>query len=187
MTVEETGLPGVLRVDTDVYADDRGFFTELYHARRYAECGIAAQFVQDNLSRSEEGVLRGLHLQNPHPQAKLVSVLQGSVYDVVVDVRAGSDTFGAWTGVDLHAQGTQLFVPEGYAHGFVVLDGPALFYYKCTDVYAPESELSIRWDDPDIGIDWPVGDPVVSEKDRRAPRLRDLDRERLVFDVPAHR
>ena len=180
MTVEETALPGVLRVRPDVYSDDRGAFMETYQAKRYAQAGIDATFVQDNVSRSEENVLRGLHLQNPHPQGKLVYVLEGAVYDVVVDVRPSSDTFGQWMGTTLDAWAGQLYVPEGYAHGFVVTDGPALFAYKCTDVYAPSSELSIRWDDPDLNIDWPVDDPVVSEKDAEAPLLREVDPARLM-------
>jgi len=181
MTVEETALPGVLRIHTDVYADERGAFTETYHADRYADIGIDAAFVQDNVSRSETGVLRGLHLQNPHPQGKLIHVLAGTVYDVVVDVRAGSDTFGQWLGTTLDGWGTQLYVPEGYAHGFVVTDGPAVFAYKCTDVYTPNAELSIRWDDPDLAIDWPVEDPIVSAKDQAADRLRDIPASRLQF------
>lgn len=185
MTVEETALPGVLRVRPDVYSDDRGAFMETYHAERYARAGIDATFVQDNVSRSEEHVLRGLHLQNPHPQGKLVYVMEGTVYDVVVDVRRSSDTFGEWMGTTLDAWSGQLYVPEGYAHGFVVTEGPALFAYKCTDVYEPSSELSIRWDDPDLGIDWPVDDPIVSEKDADAPLLRDVDPARLVVSSGA--
>lgn len=181
MTVEETSLPGVLRVHTDVYADDRGAFMETYHAERYADAGIDATFVQDNISRSATGVLRGLHLQNPHPQGKLICVLAGTVYDVVVDVRRTSETFGQWMGTMLDAWSGQLYVPAGYAHGFVVTNGPALFSYKCTDVYAPDAELSIHWNDPDLGIQWPVDEPIVSEKDAAAPRLRDIDPERLTF------
>jgi len=179
MNVETTALPGVLRIQTDIYEDDRGGFMETFHADRYAEMGIDVTFVQDNVSRSETGVLRGLHLQHPHPQGKLVYVLAGTVYDVVVDVRRNSDTFGEWIGTTLQPWSHQLFVPEGFAHGFVVTDGPATFAYKCTDVYAPEAELTIHWNDPDLGIDWPVDDPVVSEKDAAAPRLRDIDRDRL--------
>lgn len=185
MTVEETALPGVLHVDLDVYSDDRGAFMETYRTARYRDAGIPATFVQDNVSRSEQGVLRGLHLQNPHAQAKLVYVLAGRVYDVVVDVRRGSDTFGEWMGTTLDAWSGQLYVPEGFAHGFAVTDGPAVFAYKCTDVYAPSAELSIRWDDPDLAIDWPLDAPTVSEKDAAAPRLRDIDPERLTFEASA--
>ena len=185
MTVEETALPGVLRIHPDVYSDDRGAFMETYRTERYTEAGIDAVFVQDNVSRSEQGVLRGLHVQNPKAQAKLVYVLSGTVYDVVVDVRRGSDTFGEWMGTTLHAWSEQLYVPEGFAHGFAVTKGPAVFAYKCTEVYAPSAELSIRWNDPDLAIDWPVDSPIVSEKDAVAPRLRDIDTERLTFETPA--
>lgn len=185
MTVEETALPGVLRIDPDVYSDDRGAFMETFRTERYQRSGIDATFVQDNVSRSEQGVLRGLHLQNPQAQAKLVYVLAGTVYDVVVDVRHGSDTFGAWMGTTLNAWSGQLYVPEGFAHGFAVTEGPAVFAYKCTEVYAPSAELSIRWNDPDLAIDWPVERPIVSEKDAAAPRLRDIDTERLMFESSA--
>ncbi|PEN14513.1 dTDP-4-dehydrorhamnose 3,5-epimerase [Longibacter salinarum] len=181
MTVEETALPGVLHIQTDVYEDERGAFMETFHAERYAEAGIDATFVQDNVSRSEEGVLRGLHLQNPHPQGKLVYVLQGTVYDVVVDVRPSSNTFGEWMGTTLDAWSGQLYVPEGFAHGFVVTEGPALFAYKCTDVYDPNAELSVLWNDPDLDIEWPVDTPIVSGKDAAAPRLRDIDPDRLML------
>jgi dTDP-4-dehydrorhamnose 3,5-epimerase len=181
MTVEETALPGVLHIHTDVYEDERGAFMETFHAERYADVGIDATFVQDNVSRSQEGVLRGLHLQNPHPQGKLIYVLKGTVYDVVVDVRRSSDTFGQWLGMTLDAWSGQIYMPEGFAHGFVVTEGPALFAYKCTDVYTPSAELSVLWNDPDLGIDWPVDDPIVSGKDAAATRLRNIDPDRLTF------
>ncbi|NBC86950.1 MAG: dTDP-4-dehydrorhamnose 3,5-epimerase [Bacteroidetes bacterium] len=189
MNVDTTVLPGFLRIQTDVYKDDRGGFMETFHADRYAEAGIDATFVQDNVSRSETGVLRGLHLQNPHPQGKLVFVLSGTVYDVVVDVRPDSSTFGQWIGTTLRAWTDQLYIPEGFAHGFVVTDGPATFAYKCTDVYTPDAELSIHWNDPDLGIDWPIDTPTVSEKDAAAPRLRDIDRDRLRLapSIASHR
>lgn len=183
MDVSETKLPGVRLFEPDVYADDRGAFMELWNARDYGHHGLNVTFVQDNLSRSRTGVLRGLHFQNPRPQAKLISVLSGAVYDVVVDVRAGSDTFGEWHGTILSAENVrQLYVPEGCAHGFAVTTQEALFHYKCTDFYHPEADRTVRWDDPQIGIDWPVEDPILSEKDADAPLLVEMPREALEFD-----
>lgn len=182
MTVRETELPGLLLIEPDVYGDERGFFMESWNAERYAEHGIDAQFVQDNLSRSERGVLRGLHFQNPHAQGKLISVWDGTVFDVNVDVRIDSETFGQWFGVTLSAKNKrQLYVPEGFAHGFAVTSETALFHYKCTDYYAPDAEGTVRWNDPDLAIDWPLTDPQLSEKDRHAPRLSEISRERLQF------
>ncbi len=183
MDVFDTDLPGVRLFEPDVYADDRGAFMEVWNAREYGGHGLSVTFVQDNLSRSREDVLRGLHFQNPRPQGKLISVLRGAVYDVVVDVRADSDTFGAWHGTTLSADNArQLYVPEGYAHGFVVTSGEALFHYKCTDFYHPEADQTVRWDDPQLGIDWPVSDPVLSEKDAEAPCLAEMGPEVLQFD-----
>lgn len=183
MNITETDLPGVRLIEPDVYRDDRGSFMETWNAREYGFVGLNFSFVQDNLSRSKEGVLRGLHFQNPRPQAKLISVLVGEVYDVIVDVRPDSDTFGEWEGTTLSANdGRQLYVPEGYAHGFVVTEGVALFHYKCTDFYHPETDRSIRWDDPALDIDWPVDDPILSEKDANAPVLDDLPDEVLDFN-----
>ncbi|MCS3634902.1 dTDP-4-dehydrorhamnose 3,5-epimerase [Salinibacter ruber] len=183
MTVSETSLPGVRLIEPDVYTDDRGSFAELWNVRDYGHHGLEAAFVQDNLSRSREGVLRGLHFQNPRPQGKLISVLKGTVYDVVVDVRAGADTFGAWEGQVLSAEsGRQLYVPEGYAHGFVATSEEALFHYKCTDFYHPEADRGIRWDDPALAIDWPTEDPILSAKDAGAPALEEMPREALQFD-----
>ena len=180
MTLTETSLPGVLLVETRVFGDARGRFQETWNRRRYAEAGLDVPFVQDNVSVSARGVLRGLHLQNPHPQGKLVSVLHGAVYDVAVDVRPDSPHFGQWVGYELtESNGRQLYVPPGFAHGFVVTSETATFLYKCTDFYAAHAELSIRWDDPDIGITWPVAEPVLSPKDAAAPRLRDVPAERL--------
>jgi dTDP-4-dehydrorhamnose 3,5-epimerase len=182
MIVRKTKLPDVVVVEPDVHGDARGFFLETWQAARYAAHGLDVRFVQDNLSYSQRGVLRGLHFQNPHAQGKLVSVLQGAVYDVVVDVRADAATFGQWVGRALSGQTKhQLYVPPGYAHGFVVTSEAALFHYKCTAPYVPEAEAVVRWDDPDLGIDWPVAEPVLSARDAAAPRLRDLPRERLVF------
>jgi dTDP-4-dehydrorhamnose 3,5-epimerase len=173
--VTEAGLPGVLLVEPDVFGDERGFFMESYNRRRYAEQGLDAEFVQDNLSYSARGVLRGLHFQNPNPQGKLVSVLEGEVFDVAVDIRVGSPTFGQWTGVTLSAANKrQFYVPEGFAHGFLVTSEAALFAYKCTDFYNPAAEGGALWNDPEVGVDWPVEEPVLSEKDRNAPTLREL-------------
>ncbi len=175
MNVLETELPGVLIVDPDVFGDARGFFMESWNGARYEEHGIPDRFVQDNLSFSTHGVLRGLHFQNPHPQGKLVSVLRGEVFDVAVDIRAGSPTFGEWTGTTLSASNRrQLYIPPGFAHGFVVTGEAALFFYKCTDYYAPASEGTVLWNDPDIGIEWPIAEPSLSEKDRAASRLREM-------------
>jgi dTDP-4-dehydrorhamnose 3,5-epimerase len=172
--VLETALPGVLLLEPQRFGDDRGFFMEMFHARRYAELGIPGPFVQDNFSRSVKGTLRGLHLQEPNGQGKLVQVLAGAVYDVAVDVRRGSPTFGRWVGVELSADNRrQLWVPQGFAHGFCVLSESADFHYKCTDFYVPASERGILWSDPDLAISWPVTAPLLSPKDSVAPRLKD--------------
>lgn len=176
MKVLETELPGVLIVEPDRFGDARGFFQEIWHEGRYDEVGMPGPFVQDNLSLSGHGVLRGLHFQNPNAQGKLVYVLQGEAFDVAVDIRAGSPTFGKWTGVTLSGDtGRQFYIPPGYAHGFCVTGEKALFAYKCTDFYNARTEGAIRWNDPAIGIDWPVAAPVVSEKDADAPLLADVD------------
>ena len=175
MNIVETDLPGVLIIEPSVFGDERGFFMESYNERRYREAGIPNRFVQDNLSFSGHGVLRGLHFQNPQPQGKLVSVLRGEVFDVAVDIRTGSPTFGRWTGVTLSAENKrQLWVPPDYAHGFVVTGEEALFSYKCTDYYAPGYDGSILWNDPKIGIEWPIEAPILSDKDRAAPTLDDM-------------
>ena len=176
MTVRETPLPGLLVIEPIRHGDARGYFAETYRADRYTTAGIAATFVQDNLSRSARGTLRGLHAQAPpHAQAKLVHVLDGEVFDVAVDVRPESETFGQWVGETLSAEnGLQLYIPPGFAHGFVVTSEAAVFSYKCTQRYAPASEVSIRWDDPEIGIDWPVASPIVSGKDAAAPPLQQV-------------
>lgn len=182
MKVTELSLPGVLLIEPKVHGDARGFFTELFQASRYAEHGIDGPFVQDNLSLSRKGVLRGLHLQNPSPQGKLVSVLRGEVFDVAVDVRVGSPTFGKWTSAMLsEANHHQLWVPGGFAHGFLVVSDEALFAYKCTNLYRPEAEHVILWNDPDIGIAWPLsGEPSLSARDQGGVRLRDFPKEKLV-------
>ena len=180
MNVLPTELPEVLIVEPRVFGDARGYFMETYQAERYAEAGIAAAFVQDNLSVSERGILRGLHLQHPHAQGKLVQVLDGEVFDVAVDVRRGSPHFGQWVGVRLSSENKrQLWVPEGFAHGFCVTSERALFSYKCTDTYHPECERSIRWDDPEIGIEWPLAEVALSDKDAAAPRLQDTPESAL--------
>lgn len=174
MNVLTTQLPGVLLLEPQRFGDDRGFFMEMFHAKRYAEAGIQGPFVQDNFSRSAKGTLRGLHFQEPHAQGKLVQCLAGAVYDVAVDIRRGSPTFGRWVGVELSADNRrQIWVPAGFAHGFCVLSESADFHYKCTDFYAPGSEHGIAWNDPDLGIPWPVKTPLLSAKDSAAPRLKD--------------
>lgn len=174
MRVIETELPGVRVFEPEVFGDERGFFFEVYNEARYAECGLP-RFVQDNLSRSRGGVLRGLHFQNPNPQGKLVSVLEGEIFDVAVDVRVGSPTFGCWTGVYLSAKNKrQLYVPEDFAHGFAVTGETALVHFKCTAYYSPETEGVVLWNDPEVGIEWPVTGPVLSGKDRAARPLREL-------------
>ena len=180
MKVEPTPLPGVLIVEPDVFGDSRGFFFETWRESRYRAAGIDVGFCQDNLSRSARGVLRGLHLQQPSAQAKLVWVLEGEVFDVAVDVRVGSPNFGGWFGAALSFENKrQLFLPEGFAHGFCVISDHALFAYKCSRDYAADDELSVLWNDPEIGVDWPVGDPLLSDKDRSAPRLSEIDPGRL--------
>jgi dTDP-4-dehydrorhamnose 3,5-epimerase len=174
LKISETALPGVLLVEPRVFADDRGFFLETHQAERYAAAGIGPTFVQDNFSRSVRGTLRGLHFQEPKAQGKLIQVLRGTVYDVVVDVRRGSPTFARWLGVELSGDAPkQLWIPPGFAHGFCVTSDAADFHYKCTAPYAPDAERSIRWDDPAVGYTWPVAQPLLSAKDAAAPLLAD--------------
>lgn len=171
----QTALPGVVILEPAVYGDERGFFMETWNRRCYEEAGVPADFVQDNLSYSTKGILRGLHFQNPNPQGKLVSVLQGEVFDVAVDIRDGAPTFGKCAGVVLSSENKrQLYIPEGFAHGFLVTGKEALFSYKCTDYYNREAEHSLLWNDPDLAIDWPIEDPVLSDKDRAALPLAEL-------------
>jgi dTDP-4-dehydrorhamnose 3,5-epimerase len=177
LKITETTLPGVLLIEPEVHGDDRGFFFETYHALRYEQAGIPGPFVQDNYSRSSKGTLRGLHFQEPHAQGKLVQVLQGTVFDVAVDIRRGSTTFGRWVGTTLSAQNKhQLWIPPGFAHGFCVISETADFAYKCTDFYSRDSEQTIAWDDPDVAIDWPIDEPLLSRKDAAAPRLSAIQR-----------
>lgn len=175
MKVIETQLAGVLIVEPKVFGDHRGFFLETFQVERYRDVGIGLPFVQDNHSRSQRGVLRGLHFQCTRPQGKLVSVSRGAVYDVAVDINPDSPTCGQYVGVELNDENhRQLWVPPGYAHGFCVLSEVADFQYKCTDYYQPEDEGGLLWNDPDVGIPWPVAEPQLSAKDQLNPRLRDL-------------
>ena len=172
MNFRPTPLSGVILVEPDVHRDARGFFLETYHAAKYKAGGIDASFVQDNHSRSGKGTLRGLHAQWRKPQGKLVRTLQGEIFDVAVDVRPGSPTYGRWFGARLTSDNHhQLWVPAGFIHGFCVLSVTAEVEYKCTDLYDPGGELGVRWDDPAIGIDWPIAQPILSAKDAAAPLL----------------
>jgi dTDP-4-dehydrorhamnose 3,5-epimerase len=174
-----TDLPEVLIVEPDVHRDARGFFVETYRADRYREIGIADRFVQDNYTRSVGGTIRGLHMQLGRPQAKLIRVVAGEIYDVAVDVRPSSPNFGRWTSVVLSASNfRQCYIPIGFAHGFCVLSESADVEYKCSDIYAPAEEVGVRWDDPAIGIAWPVASPILSARDRANATLAEL-RERL--------
>lgn len=180
MNVIETPLEGVLLLEPEIHTDERGFFLERFHANRYREFGIDLPFVQDNQSRSAKGVLRGLHFQKRFQQAKLVEIVRGRVFDVVVDVRPGSPTFGQWHSVVLSDQNhLQLWVPPGFAHGFYVLSEIAYFLYKCTAYYDPDDEGGIAWNDPELNIAWPVDAPLMSPKDARLPFLRSLEEEDL--------
>ena len=180
MNVIRCDLAGLLIFEPIVFGDARGFFMELWNQRRYGEAGLGVTFVQDNISVSRRGILRGLHFQNPRPQGKLVSVLQGEVFDVALDIRRGSPTFGKWHATVLSGENKrQFFLPPGFAHGFLVLSETAMFHYKCTEFYSPQDELTIRWDDPRIGIEWPVKEPILSDKDGRGLLLRDVPFDRL--------
>lgn len=178
---EQTSIPGVLVFTPDIFGDARGFFLQTYQTREYAAAGLERAFVQDNLSRSCRGTVRGLHYQLRHPQGKLVSVLRGAVLDVAVDIRRGSPTFGQFEAVELSEDNRkQFFIPEGFAHGFRVLTDTADFCYKCTDFYARGDEYGVRWNDPALGIPWGVVDsPVVSDKDLKLPKLADVPPEQL--------
>lgn len=180
MKVHATDLPGCIVVEPQMFEDDRGYFFESFNLERLAPHGLAPRFVQGNVSASNRGVLRGLHYQWPRPQGKYVSVIEGEVWDVAVDIRRGSPTFGRWTAVVLSAANRRhLWVPEGFAHGFVTLSERAVFTYLCTATYDPKCDASIRWDDPALAIDWPVADVALSGKDACAPLLGDVDPERL--------
>ncbi len=180
MKVTETKLSGLLLIQPDVYKDKRGFFLETWHKERYEELGIPGPFVQDNFSHSASRVLRGLHYQLHHPQGKLVYVTRGKVFDVAVDIRKGSPTFGKWFGTILSDENNlQLYVPTGFAHGFCVLSEFADFVYKCTDFYYPGDEFGVRWNDPKLGIKWPVENPVLSDKDFELPVIESISDHHL--------
>lgn len=180
MNIITTPIEGILIIEPKLFKDKRGFFMETYNQIRYRASGIDRTFVQDNLSYSQKNTIRGLHFQIKHPQAKLIQVLSGEIFDVAVDLRFGSATFGKWTGIHLSDDNRrQVFIPEGFAHGFCVLSDFALFYYKCSDVYMPDDEGGIIWSDPDIGIEWPVEHPIISEKDKQYQRLFGLSTEQL--------
>lgn len=177
MQVDETEIPGVLIITPRRFGDARGFFSETFRADGYAAAGMRHPFVQDNWSRSRHGVLRGLHLQNPKGQGKLVSVIRGHVLDVAVDVRVGSPSFGRHVAVELSEENSrQFFLPRGCAHGFVVLSEMADFFYKCDEYYSPADEITVRWDDPALGIDWRIPRPIISERDAAAPLLANISR-----------
>lgn len=172
MNVDQTPLPGVLVVTPKVFGDARGFFLETFHIEKYTAAGIPGPFIQDNWSHSAKNILRGLHFQNPGAQGKLVGVVRGAVFDVAVDVRVGSPTFGKWFGIELsEGNKKQLWVPPGFAHGFCSLVDDTDFTYKCTALYAPQFEHSVLWNDPAIGIEWPIKEPLLSKKDVDAPTL----------------
>lgn len=181
MKLIETAIPGLLVIEPKVHGDARGWFAETWQADRYRQMGIPGTFVQDNMASSSRNILRGLHVQHPHAQGKLVQVVAGEVFDVAVDIRRDSPHFGQWVGITLSAENhRQFWVPPGFAHGYVVTSEQAVFSYKCTDYYHPETEFSIRWDDPEIGIEWPAGiAPILSEKDKNGLRLSAIPADRL--------
>ena len=182
MTMKFTNmsLPGVVLIEPDVFKDDRGFFMEIHHQKKYVKGGIEKVFVQDNYSHSQRGVIRGLHYQLRHPQDKLVYVITGEIFDVAVDIRHGSPTFGRWVGTLLSAENKrQIFVPEGFAHGFCVLSETADVLYKCTDFYSPDDDFGILWSVPTIGIDWPVESPILSPKDSQYSGLKETTKDLL--------
>ena len=180
LTFTETRLPGVILVEPVVFGDERGFFMETYHRRKYDAGGITGRFVQDNHSHSARGVLRGLHYQLRHPQSKLVYVITGEIFDVAVDIRQGSATFGQWVGTYLSRENKrQLFIPEGFAHGFCVTSDRADVMYKCTDFYAPDDDFGLLWSDSELAIHWPIQTPALSEKDRRHHPLAEIPKSRL--------
>jgi dTDP-4-dehydrorhamnose 3,5-epimerase len=176
MNIIETALPDVLIIEPRVFGDTRGFFMETWNAKGFADAGLDLAFVQDNHSRSQKGVLRGIHFQNPGPQGKLVRVTKGAVFDVAVDLRASSPTFGKWVGIELSAENRRMFwVPEGFGHGFLTLEDDTDFLYKCTAPYTPQSEHTLMWNDPAVGIEWPdLGmEPLASDKDARGASLKE--------------
>ncbi|MCU0454651.1 MAG: dTDP-4-dehydrorhamnose 3,5-epimerase [Bacteroidetes bacterium] len=185
MTVEPTSLPGVIVVVPDRHGDRRGSIVEVWRKERYQEAGIQFDFVQDNISRSVKGTLRGLHFQNPMSQAKLMTVLEGEVFDVAVDIRRGSPTFGRWVGVTLSGENRrQLLIPEGFAHGFQVVSEQSILLYKISRPYRPEYEHVVAWNDPELAIDWPVAGPLLSQRDAGGRALRAFEPEALTFAEP---
>ncbi len=184
MNILTTNLPGVLLIEPDVFRDERGWFLETYHSDKYQEGGLSFSFVQDNCSSSIRGTLRGLHAQIIHPQGKLVRVTKGEVFDVAVDIRRGSPTFASWESMVLTAENfKQLYIPPGFAHGFCVLSDVAEVEYKCTDVYAPGDEISIAWNDQQIGINWPLESPILSQKDATGESLQVLWRQLPEYQI----
>ena len=180
MKILPSSLPEILIIEPSVFQDERGFFMETYRQRRYTEAGIESVFVQDNLSYSVRGTLRGLHYQVKQAQAKLIQVIEGTIFDVALDIRRGSPSFGQWTSVQLSDENKrQLFLPQGFAHGFCVLSESAQVVYKCTDYYAAEDEGGVLWSDPILAIAWPISEPLLSDKDSRLPCLADIPPERL--------
>lgn len=180
MKVIRTDIPDCVVIEPDVHGDARGYFYESFHAQKYQDVGLDLRFVQSNVSRSAQGVLRGLHYQFPNPQGKLVNVLEGEVYDVAVDIRVGSPTFGRWAAAVLSADNKRHFwIPEGFAHGFAVLSDNATFCYQCTALYDRIADAGIRWNDADIAIDWPLSAPRLSDKDQSAPFLHEVARDKL--------
>jgi len=180
VTINDTSMEGVKLLEPDIFNDERGYFFESWNENQYRQFGLPQKFVQDNISSSKKGVIRGLHYQIPRPQGKLIFVLDGEIFDVVVDLRKKSPKFGTWYGVTLSdKRHQQLFVPAGFAHGFQVLNERATIQYKCTEFYSPSDEVGIRWDDPSLAIEWPVKEIVVSEKDRTLPLLEEISSDRL--------
>jgi dTDP-4-dehydrorhamnose 3,5-epimerase len=180
LKISEADIPGVLIFEPGVFSDDRGFFLETWRKQRYYDAGISDSFVQDNVSVSQKGTLRGLHFQHPHGQGKLVQVLSGRVMDVAVDIRLGSETFGRSVSMILSGSNhKQMYIPPGFAHGFFVLSDSAIFSYKCTEYYNVSAEGGVIWNDPDLDIDWPIDNPVLSPKDAAYPRLKDIPHESL--------
>jgi len=174
----ETPIKNLLIIETKIFKDDRGFFLESYNLRDFEEIGLDLKFVQDNISKSKKGVLRGLHFQLRHPQGKLVRVISGRVYDVAVDLRVNSPTFGRWFGIELKGEdGLAFYIPEGFAHGFLTLEDNTYFFYKCTEFYYPDDDLGVIWNDPEINISWPlegIKELIISDKDKRLPSFREV-------------
>ncbi len=180
LSIKETTLPGVVIIESEMYSDRRGYFRELYHKEKYSSLGLDKEFVQDNHSHSVKGALRGLHYQLKNSQDKLITVLTGKIFDVIVDIRAGSPDFGKWYGVYLSSEKNhQIYIPGGFAHGFCVLSDTADVVYKCTDFYFPDDEYGLLWSDEDLNIDWPVSEPVVSDKDCAHLELKNIDTKYL--------